>query len=507
MSLLNPSTWWRAFENRSNSAEDGWKTAAIWYGLNRISGNVGTLNCDLIRQQGENREKVKTGISNYLLNRRPSPIYGPFTFKQVITFHALWYGAGRAYIHRDGRASELIILDPSNTTTGIVDGEVWNATYIQRDQDKPANRLPLFKRMEQNPENVIMIPDRDCFRVTGFGDGINGVPLYEAARLTLEASLGADERVKDQITKGFVGKILLNAPAESPQFRTAEQASEFLTDFTAKHGQDGEKLQVGLLRGGITATTISTQDNSSAEFAETRKMLNQNAALYLLLESMLGTENNASYNSLEQKQLSYLLNCLESWLCRWEDEADYKLLSRTQFESGEYFHKFNTASLLRTDMSTTASVYSTLIASRVINPNEARAKLDLNQYEGGNEFLNPNTTSTEAQLEGQTVDQQPDAPDNDREAAAVENRIQVLLTQEEKQVNKRLKRGETLAQIEDWYNNYSNNLGDVVETLGGDRIVAQQHCVESIRHIARRPGRFDLTGSAKLITERILDNV
>jgi hypothetical protein len=158
-------------------------------------------------------------------------------------------------------------------------------------------------------------------------------------------------------------------------------------------------------------------------------------------------------------------------------------------------------------MSTTASVYSTLIASRVINPNEARAKLDLNQYEGGNEFLNPNTTSTEAQLEGQTVDQQPDAPDNDREAAAVENRIQVLLTQEEKQVNKRLKRGETLAQIEDWYNNYSNNLGDVVETLGGDRIVAQQHCVESIRHIARRPGRFDLTGSAKLITERILDNV
>jgi len=504
MSLLNPSTWWSLFEGRSNDAKQGWKTPAIWYGLNRISGNVGTLNCDLIRQQGDNREKIKTGMSNFVLNRRSSTLYSAFTFKQTMIWHALWYGAGRAYIHRDGRQSELLILTPENTTTGIVDGEVWNATYVNKDGNKPDARLSLFERMEADPGNVMLIPDRDCFRITGFGDAINGIPLYDAARLTLEASLGADERVKDQIVKGFVGKILLNAPAESPQFRTAEQATEFLNDFTKKHGQDGEKMQVGLLRGGITATTISTQDNSSAEFAQTRKMLNQNSALYLLLESMLGTENNASYNSLEQKQLAYLLNCLEPWLVRFEQEADYKLLSATQFNSGEWFHKFNTNSLLRTDMNTTASVYSTLITSRVLNPNEARAKMDMNPYEGGDEFLNPNTTSSEAQLEGQTVEQDPDEPKDDREASAVENRLQVLINQEEKQVTKRLQRGDTLESIENWYNKYSANLGDVVESLGGDRILAQNHCVESLRCIARKPKHFSLDGEAKLLTKEIL---
>ena len=507
MALWNPTTWFDIFRTDKYTAREGWRTAAIWYGLNRISGNVGTLNLDLYRKNGDEREKVETGISYQVLRRRPSPLYSPMTFKQTMTWHALWYGAGRAFIHRDGRNSELIVLDPEATTTGIVDGEVWNATYVNPQGNRPENRLQLFEMMADNPNYTVMIRDRDCFRLTGFGDGINGIPLFEAAKLTLESMLGADVRGKDQITKGFVGKILLNAPAESPQFRSAEQANEFLEDFVKKHGAEGEKQQVGLLRGGITATTISTQDNNAAQFLETRKMLNQNAALYLLLESMLGTDNNASYNSLEQKQLAYLLNCLESWLTRWQEEADYKLLSATQFGSGQYYHKFNTAAMLRTDLNTTASVYSSLISSRIINPNEARAKMDMNPYEGGDEFINPNTTSTEAQTAGQTVDQNPDEPQDDRAASAVASRLQVLLNQEQRQVNKRLKRGETLDSIENWYDGYAHKLGEVIEGLGGDRLIAQNHCIDSLRHVARRPANFDLTGTAELLTEQVLKNV
>ncbi|MCP4476602.1 MAG: phage portal protein [Planctomycetaceae bacterium] len=238
-----------------------------------------------------------------------------------------------------------------------------------------------------------------------------------------------------------------------------------------------------------------------------RQQLNQNAAMYLMLETLLGLENQNSYNSLEQKQLSYLNNCLEPWLVRFEEEANYKLLSARQFNSGEFYHKFNVESILRTDMNTTAAVMSSLITSRVMNPNEARAKLDMNPYEGGDEFLNPNTTSSEAQLEGQTVDQDPDAPQDSREASAVENRLQQLLNIEEKQVNKRLKRGDTLESIENWFDGFSKSLSETVGSLGGDPLIAQNHCVESLRCLARQPSQFSLTGEAKRMTQEVLKNV
>jgi hypothetical protein len=131
----------------------------------------------------------------------------------------------------------------------------------------------------------------------------------------------------------------------------------------------------------------------------------------------------------------------------------------------------------------------------------------MNPYEGGDEFINPNTTSTEAQTAGQTVDQDPDEPQDDRAASAVASRLQVLLNQEQRQVNKRLKRGESLESIENWYDGYAHKLGEVIEGLGGDRLIAQNHCIDSLRHVARRPANFDLTGTAELLTEQVLKNV
>ncbi|MDC3267887.1 phage portal protein [bacterium] len=503
---LNPWKYYDSLMSLSRrDYKDGWQLPDFYYGINKISNNVGTLNCDLYRKQGEDREKVKTGISNKLLNRRPSPMYGAMTFKQTLIADAIWYGAGRAYIHRDAVNPELILLNPAQTVTGVVDGEVWNATYVEIDTIRPDSRLTLFEKMDADPNNVVMIPDRDCFRVVGFGNGLNGVPLYDAARLTIESAQGAESRVKDQIKKGFVGKLMLSAPQESPAFRTAEQAQEFLNDFTERHGADGAAEQVGLLRGGITASTLNVMDNNAAEFAETRKMLGESAAKYLQLEYIPGMEKSNSYNSLEQKQLAYLNNALEPWLVRVEQEADYKLLSARQFNSGEFYHKFNVESMLRTDIATTAATFSSLISSKIMNPNEARAKLDMNPYPGGELFENPNTTSGAVQLEGQEQGQDPDEPQDDREASAVENRIQLLLNAEEKQVTKRLKRGDTLESIEEWYNKFEANLGDVVESLGGERIIAQTHCVESLRCIARKPKHFCLDGEAKLITQEILN--
>jgi HK97 family phage portal protein len=502
MSIWTPSDWLDIFRGSDKNARSGWKTAAVWYGINRISGNVGTLNLNLYRKTGDDTDKVETGISYWTLRKRPSPIYSPLTFKQTMTAQALWHGNGRAFIYRSGPNSELIILDPASTTTGMVDGEKYHATYVNPQSDTPDNRMQLFRDMLANPSKTVIIPDSECFHIQGFGDGVQGVPLYVAAKTSLESMLGADCRANDQINRGFVAKIMLNAPAESPQFRSQEQANEFLDDFIKKHGADGGNQQVGLLRGGITANSISAMDNNSAQFVETRKYLRQDAALWLMLESMLGDNESESYNSLEQRQISYLLNCLDTWLTRWEEEADYKLLTPTQFNSGRYYHKFNTAAMLRTDLQTTATTFASLIAARVINPNEARAKMEMNPYDGGDEFINPAITQSPGSAETTGSEQE---NTDDKGTAAVNNRVQHFLTIEEKQVNKRLMRGDTYDSISEWYDKFSQQFGNAIEGLGGDRLIAQHHCVESLRYIARSPKRFDLSGSAEILTDKILE--
>ena len=252
--------------------------------------------------------------------------------------------------------------------------------------------------------------------------------------------------------------------------------------------KDAKAEKVGLLRNGVKANVLQ-MSNRDAQFVDQMIFQRQEAALWLMLESILGDDTSQSYNTEEQKSLAYLKHCLANWLTRWEQECEYKLLSPREFESDEYYMKFNTGALLRTDSQTTASIGSTYIASRVYNPNEWREKLDENPYEGGDDYENPNVTPGGGG----------DSPPNN--AAA---RLERLMKIEQRQVNKFLDRGDSFEIIDNWYDTtFIRKLTAAVEELGGDFAIAQNHCVESLNYIKRKPDHFDLTGSAELLAKEI----
>ena len=477
------------------TAETTLQSPAYWYGINKISGNLGTLPLNVMRSLDPGAEKMKNHIGWRLMRKRPNAYQTPFVFKQTETARAILWGNSRSYIHRAGQSSELIPLRPDATITGMIEGEVWHCTKPQKDE-RILTFDNLLDEMMETPDKVVMIPDRDCLHVKGFGDGINGLSLFKVARTTLETSLGADKRAARQQSKGFAGKVMLEAPADSPMGRDEQKAAEFLADFQQKHGEDGSADAIGLLRGGIKANVLQ-MSNRDAEFIEQQKFGLVQAGLFLMLESILGYDNSVSYNSEEQKQLAYLKNCLSNWLVRWEEECNFKLLSRSQF-FGDYYFKFNTGTLLRTDTATTMDTLSKGIASRIYSPNDAREKLDENPYPGGSEYFNPAITPGNGQ--GQ---EEPETEEEPQANAAMIAHLEHLMNVEAKQVNKRLKRGETQAQLDDWYDDWSITLGDAIEKLGGDRIIAQTHCVQNLKFLQRKPDVFDLTGTAELLAKEI----
>ena len=304
------------------------QSAPFWYGINKISGNIGTLPLNVMRDMDPGAEKAKEHPAYRALRMRPNPYQSPFVFKQTMTQQAISWGNGRAYIHKMGNNYELIPLRPDATVTGMVDGEKWHITKPMAD-----DRVVKFEDLRD--DKTVLLPDSDVLHIQGFGDGITGISLFEVAKRSIGISLGADDRTESQMLKGFTGKIMLEAPADSPHFRTQEQADEFLESFIKKHGSDGDAKDVGLLRGGIKSTVLQ-MSNKDAEFIEQRRFQRQEAALWLMLESILGDDTSVSYNSEEQKQLAYLKNCLSNWLIRWEEECSFKLLREQEFYSGSH---------------------------------------------------------------------------------------------------------------------------------------------------------------------------
>jgi HK97 family phage portal protein len=466
--------------NDAMTADRALSYAPVWYAVNKISGHIGRLPLNLHRITGDQNRKITNHLGYRLLRVKPNAYQVPFTFKRQITAHALLWGNGRAYIHRDGLNSELIPLMPDRTDTVLVEGEKIHFTKVDRD-----DRLDIWddikRAMAQSKRDgignsVVAIPDSEVIHIHGLGfDGVKGKSLISLAAQSWGVGIGAETQERKKQRKGYSGGLMLEAPEGA--FRKEQDAQEFLKFFRDSHDGEENAGKTGLLRAGIKANVLA-MSNQDAQFIEQRMFQRQEAALWFLLEQILGDDSSVSYNSLEQKNLAYLQNCLGSWLTMWEEETESKLLSPSEIDQGFYF-KFNDGALLRTDKQTTAQIVSTLITSRVINPNEAREMFEMNPYEGGEVYENPAVTSGSP---GQT-DERDSEDDGQLNTRAAESRVRNLIGVESNRVRNAVKSQNFLDWMDKFYAKWETKLASAIEEIGGSGEVAKAHCEESKRQL------------------------
>jgi HK97 family phage portal protein len=350
-------------------------------------------------------------------------------------------------------------------------------TVIDRD-----SRLSLYEDMGKNPEKTLIFRDNEVWHVPGLGfDGIEGKSLIEVASQSWGIGLDLQQHIANQQKKGYAGGLMLEAPMGA--FRNEGDAKEFLKSFRDSHEGSDNAGKIGMLREGIKANILA-MNNADAQFIEQRRFQREDAALLFLLEGILGDSSNASFASLEQRNLAYRQNCLAPWTTAWEEESELKLLTESERNRGYYF-KFNDGALLRTEKSVTMAFGSQGIAARVLSPNEVRELFDLNPYEGGDEYENPAITPGS----GADSPDQPDPEDDSPDMAEPTNRamelmIRNLLSVEAKRINDFAKNSANfIEKSEAWLRNWERKLADDIETLGGDRKIATEHCLETRNRI------------------------
>jgi len=450
--------------------------APVWNCVSRITGAFSIMPLNIHREQGRSKS-IQTRHSSYDLFRwRPNVYQTPAVFKQQMLCHALLWGNARAFIHRNensGKPAELIPLLPDSTSSMIIKGEKWHATIVDQEA-----RLRLFRGEGLGYEDVIWLPDEDVWHIPGLGfDGIEGKSLINLAKQSWGIGLGSEKHINKQQKKGYAGGLMLEAPTGA--LRSQKDAEEFLENFKSKHEGADNAGTIGLLREGIKANVMA-MNNSDAQFIEQRKFQREDAALFFVMQSILGDSSGNSYASLEQKNLAYRMECLAPWSTKIEEESDMKLLTPSERQRG-YYHKFNDGALLRTEKSQTMAFISQGIAARVLNPNEGRSLLDMNPYDGGDEYENPNTISPGSQQDNQ---EEP-TTDTAEQNAAIKSRIDHLISVESKKVAESAARASAqglnfVEWVDRFYaDNWQPKLMQVFDELGLEDTRAIDWCRES----------------------------
>ena len=449
--------------------------APVWNCVSRITGAFSVMPLNIHREQGRNKT-IQTRHSSYQLFRwRPNAYQTPAVFKQQQMCHALLWGNARSYIHRDnnGRPVELIPLLPDSTASMIIDGEKWHATIAE-----PDARLRLFRGREIKPQDVIWLRDEEVWHIPGLGfDGVEGKSVISLAKQSWGIGLDAEKHVAKQQKKGYAGGLMLEAPVGA--FRNAEDAKEFLKHFKENHEGADNAGTIGLLREGIKANVMA-MNNQDAQFVEQRRFSREDAALWFVMQSILGDSSGNSYASLEQKNLAYRMECLAPWSTKIEEESDLKLLTESERMRG-YYHKFNDGALLRTEKKATMEFVAAGVAARILNANEAREFFDLNPYEGGDVYENPNTIARGSDT---TQPQQPQKTAEERESA-IRSRVMHMIDVEAKRVAEAAARASAeglnfLQWVDSFYDrNWQPKLMQVFDELGLEDSRAIDWCNES----------------------------
>ena len=86
------------------------------------------------------------------------------------------------------------------------------------------------------------------------------------------------------------------------------------------------------------------------------------------------------------QQLSFYVDTELFIIKQYEEEINFKMLSKDEISKG-YYYKFNEKVILRTDSKTQAEIMSKYVNNGIYTPNEARGHLDMHKIDGADKLI------------------------------------------------------------------------------------------------------------------------
>lgn len=404
--LNDPAVWETVFGDSFGTssginvtAEKALMYAPFYHGVQLIAGDLAKLPRRIYKRRPEisadARERDRGHRLDYVLNTAWNPETEAIKGWERFFTDAIVYRNAYARIYFDGTgsAAELYNLLPDRTRWEYIDGRQYCVTEVD------GKLVPLL------PWEVLHV----CVPLTTVG----AKPLFQMARNSIALGLAQENFASKFFRNG--GRIggILELPVGMPKgardtleegFRKSYEGTD--NPFKTVILRDNAKFHAGQMSPEQSQLVEATESQTRA----IAHWLN-------LAPSKLGLSDSVSYNSKSEDNQNYLDTTLQIWNVRTESACNFRLISTRQEDS--HFVETDTKNLLRMNPVQQAEMISTLIACRVMNPNEGRAQFNLLPYEGGDEYVNPNTMKSgdDTKPKDETQDK-PDADEPPKRDAA-----------------------------------------------------------------------------------------
>lgn len=331
-----------------------------------ITNSLAAMPWQIRKKDGTKRLEVKHSLS-YPLKIRANEYMSAFTAEKMIFSQAFWYGAGYAYIERDG-LGEVKSIIPIPVQPEIRVNPEDNVRWYTFDVPDTINYGRSLTRSFTESQLLV-------YRYESY-DGVLGRGLLELARETMDSDLKAQKYANKFYSNGARLSGIVEVQGElSPNKR--EQLKE---EFNKKYsGENAFKVAVLDLGMKYTPLGISQQES---QFIENRQFTVDEISRYTGVPTYMLQAGKQSYASNEQQQLDFVVNTLTPHLVQIEQEWRYKLFSDKELSDGMYIKK-DAASLLRGTHEARANFYTKMLGISVMNADEIRADEDLSPLPDG----------------------------------------------------------------------------------------------------------------------------
>jgi len=333
------------------TSESAFQVNAIYGAISLISDSISSLPVDtFIRRDG----------SRFAFRPRPAWVSRP----DVDTTKEAFWGAVIVSLLLDGNAFVRVY---SNDAGEVVNLNVLNPQKVKIHRNG-LGRVMFELEGEDNmlsSDEVIFIPD-----VVRPGQ-IRGVSRVEA----LKENWGLAIALQNYAAKFFGSGTQTSGIIEFPGNLNAEQAKNLQEGFDSRHKGWGRAHKTGIISGGAKYIQTSVE-NDKAQFLDSRRMAVEDVArAFNVPSNFLNLPGTNTYASVEQNSLMFVKYCLRPIVQKLES-AFTPLLSRVS-GGNTAFIKFNLDGLLRADINTRMSAYSTGLQSGFLTINDVRKLEDL----------------------------------------------------------------------------------------------------------------------------------
>ena len=340
--------------------------SAVYAAVRCIAESVSSLPLNYYeRLPAGGKAHAKANPLHYLLHDEPNPEMTSLQWREASMAHLLLHGNSYTEIVRDleGNAVELWPIDPTMVAPRRTDsGEL----YYELNRGK--NFI--------TANNMLHIPGLSF-------DGISGVSPITLARQSLGLSMAIEQFGAGYFGRGARPGGVLTFPGQlSPEARQNLRRS-----FEELHAGGANSHRVALLEAGLKWEAIGVPPDDS-QFLQSREFqIIEVARWFNLPPNKLKDLSKTSYNSLEQMEISFVVDTLRPWLVRWEQQLNRKLIRPK--DRGSYFFEHNVDGMLRGDQASRYTAYSVGRNWGWLSVNEIREKENMNPIDGGDVYMQP----------------------------------------------------------------------------------------------------------------------